>query len=122
MIAFAEMLNGIWRVKFLNRRVGNRKARQLGLISGILIITAISWLTIPWIDPQSVNACLVIGGIWVILMTAFDCCVGRLIFKMKWKRILRDFNPREGGYMGIAMLFLFLCPLLAAVLRKIVFF
>ncbi len=121
LIACAEMLHGIWRVRFLNRRVGDRRARQLGLISGSLIIITISWLTIPWIAPHSVNACFAIGGVWVILMTTFECGVGRFIFKMKWNRILRDFNPREGGYMGIAMLFLFLCPLFAAYLREIVF-
>lgn len=119
VIACAETLHGIWRVRFLNRRVGDRRARQLGLISGSLIIFALSCLLIPWIAPPSVNACLVVGFAWVLLMTVFEFSVGRLVFRMKWKRIRRDFNLREGGYMGIAMLFLFLCPLLAAYFRRI---
>lgn len=119
LIAGTETLHGIWRIKFLNRRVGDRRARQLGLISGSLLIFAITWLLIPWIAPASTSDCLLIGGGWVLLMTLFEFGIGRFVFNMKWPRILRDYNLREGGYMGIAMLFLMLCPLLVAYSRNL---
>lgn len=119
LIACTETLHGIWRVKFLNRRVGDRRARQLGLISGSLIIFVFTWFLISWVAPSNASDCFLIGGLWVLFMTIFEFGVGRLVFRVKWKRILKDFNLFEGGYMGIAMLFLFLCPLLAAYFRRI---
>jgi hypothetical protein len=34
LIAVAEVIHGILRVRFLNRRVGDQRARQIGVFSG----------------------------------------------------------------------------------------
>ncbi|MCO6045384.1 hypothetical protein NG895_15855 [Aeoliella sp. ICT_H6.2] len=114
LIAVVEMLHGVWRVRVLNPRFGDRKARQLGLISGSALILLIAWLTTPWMGLSSAADCWVVGLLWVAVMLAFDVAVGRLLFKMKWQRILRDFDPRQGGYMALGMLFVLLAPFLAA--------
>ncbi len=41
-IAFAEMVQGILRVRLLNRRVGDHRARQIGVATGSLLILAIA--------------------------------------------------------------------------------
>ena len=120
LIAVAETIQGIWRVRVLNRRVGDKKARQIGLLSGSAIILVLSLILIHWVKPSSPLDAFIIGGIWVLLMVSFDISIGRFAFKMKWKRILRDFNPREGGYLGFGMLFLFFCPVIVYSLRAIV--
>ena len=80
----------------------------------------LSLILIHWVKPSSPLDAFIIGGIWVLLMVSFDISIGRFAFKMKWKRILRDFNPREGGYLGFGMLFLFFCPVIVYSLRAIV--
>lgn len=41
VIAFAETLHGILRVKMLNRRLGDRRARRLGVLTGSILILII---------------------------------------------------------------------------------
>ncbi len=47
LIAAAEVLHGILRVRLLNRRVGDHRARQIGVFSGSAIILLIAWFTVP---------------------------------------------------------------------------
>ena len=46
LIAAAEVLHGVLRVSLLNRRVGDHRARQIGVFTGSAIILIISWLTV----------------------------------------------------------------------------
>jgi len=114
VIAAAETVQGILRVKFLNRPLGDRRARQAAVVSGSLIILALGWLLVPWIKPASTSDCLWIGGTWLALMLAFDLGLGRFVFRFPWKRLAADFIPQKGGWLGIGMLVLFLTPLLVA--------
>jgi hypothetical protein len=117
LIACAETAHGILRVRLLNRRLGDRRARQVGVFSGSLIILVLVWAMIPWIGAASLANCLAVGLLWLVLMLAFDFGLGRLYFGFSWKRIFADLDPRQGGFLGIGMMILFLSPLIAASLR-----
>jgi hypothetical protein len=41
-IGLAEVLNGIVRVRFLSRRLGDRRARQVGILSGSALILVVA--------------------------------------------------------------------------------
>jgi len=118
VIAAAVTVHGILRVRFLNRRFGDRRARQIGVFSGSLIILAVAWLAIPWIAVRSTADCLMVGSLWLTLMLAFDLGLGRFYFRFPWSRLLADLDPRQGGLLGFGMLVLFLSPLLTASLRN----
>jgi hypothetical protein len=117
LIAVAEVLHGILRVRFLNRRVGDRCARQIGVFTGSAIILVIAWIAIPWVRPGSAMELLAVGLLWLVLMVAFDIGFGRFVFHASWDRIAAEFDVRRGGLLGFGMLFLFGAPLLAAKLR-----
>jgi len=114
VIAGAEVLNGIARVRLLNRRVGDRRARQIGVGSGSVLILAIAWGAGPWMGARSVGGCLTVGAVWLVLMLAFDIAFGRLVFHAPWARIAADFDVRKGGWLGFGMLILFIAPLIMA--------
>jgi hypothetical protein len=118
-IAGAETLHGILRVKLLNPRVGDRRARQVAVLSGSLIILLIGWLTVPWIAPQSNRESLEAGALWLGLMLAFELALGRLVMRVSWKRLLADFNPAQGGFLGFGMMVLLTTPWLTAHLRQL---
>ena len=120
LVAGAEVLQGILRVRFLNRRVGDRRARQIGVITGSGIIFAITWFALPWIGTHRVLDLLVVGMLWLVLMLALDVFFGRMVFRFSWSRIARDFDPRRGGWLGVGMLILFAAPLLVALMREFV--
>ncbi len=114
LIAIAEVIHGALRVKFLNRRVGDRRARQVAVFTGSGLILLIAWALAPWLGAPSVAACFWIGLLWLVLMLAFEIGFGRLVFRASWNRLLSDFDFRKGGLLSIGMVILFFAPLLAA--------
>jgi hypothetical protein len=117
LIAAAEVLQGILRVRFLNRRVGDHRARQIGVFTGSAFLLVIAWVLAPWIGASSVRQSLGIGFMWLVLMLAFEVGFGRLVFRASWQGIASDFDFRKGGLLSIGMAALFFAPLLAAKLR-----
>lgn len=117
LIAIAETANGILRVRLLSRRLGNRRARRVSLISGCLIILFITLVTLPWIAPTSVSDALLIGVLWVTLMLAYDIGIGRWAFHMTWRKIFADFDLRRGNFLAIGMLWLLLVPVVVFLLQ-----
>ncbi len=117
LIALAETIHGSLRLRFLNRPLGDRRARQLGVFTGSLLILLIAWLTAPWLRAPSAIAAWAVGGAWLGLMLAFEIWVGRALFHAPWSRILADFDLRRGGLLGFGLLVLAAAPWLAGVAR-----
>ena len=49
-----------------------------------------------------------------LFMGLFDIIVARFIVKVRWETILDDFNIRKGNLLGLGMLVMAWCPLLAS--------
>ena len=116
-IALVETLHGMLRIRFLNRPVGARRANQVGVLTGSLLILAIGWLTVPWIGVRTTSECLAAGAIWLVLMLVFELVLGHWIFRLSWQRLAAEYDLRKGGFLGLGMLVLFLTPLIMATAR-----
>jgi len=57
---------------------------------------------------------LVLGAALSLFMGLFDAAVGRFIVKARWDAILDDFNIMKGNLLGLGMLAMAFCPLLAS--------
>ena len=110
LVAAAETVHGILRVRFLNRRVGDHRARQIAVFSGSTIVLMIAWLSVPWIGAVNTPELLTVGALWLVLMLGFDVAVGRRVMRFSWNRIAADFDPRRGNLLGFGMLILFAAP------------
>lgn len=110
LLAFGEVVNGNIRVRILHRSCGKKRAKTISFFSGVAIIYAISWFTLPWISPANYFDCYKIGLAWLMIMLGLDVYFGRRVFKFKWRRIIEDFNPLKGNLLGVGMLLLFLSP------------
>jgi hypothetical protein len=113
-IAPAGIGHGILRVRFLNRRFGDRRARQIGVFTGSGLILAFACLAAPWLGASNTGQALAVGIFWLVLMLAFEVAFARLVFGASWDRVRSDFDPRRGGFLALGMLILFLAPWLAA--------
>ena len=119
-VVVVEMLHGIFRVKILNPRVGDRAARRLGVLSGSALLLGLAWLFTPWLNPTLSSAqALVAGFVWLWMLLALDVGVGKLIFRFRWSRILDDFNPAKGSLLPFGMAFALIAPLLASLLHSL---
>lgn len=116
-IAVAETVHGIFRVKLLNCRLGDRRARRVGVFTGSVLILALGWFTVPWIGPADDAESLLLGALWLVLMASFDVAFGRLCLHLSWRRIASDFDVRKGNLLALGMIVLFATPLAIARLR-----
>ncbi len=117
VIALAEVVQGWWRVRWLNRRVGDRRARQIGVGTGSLLILVLAWTTAPWVGADTPQAALAVGALWTVLMLALDVGFGRFVFRAPWARIWGEFDLRQGRLRGLGMAVLFAAPWIAGRLR-----
>ncbi len=110
VLAMAEVVHGILRIRMLNRRVGDHRARQIAVGTGSLLILGITWLTLPWIAPLNAGDSFAVGTLWLAAMLAFEISLGRFVFRVPWAKIGADFDLRRGGLLGFGMLVLFVSP------------
>jgi len=116
-IALMETLLGVLRVRLLNRKLGDRRARRLGVLTGTAVILAAGWFAVPWIGPSGPGECIMAGALWLALMLIFDVAIGRLVFHFSWQRIISDFDVTKGNFLAVGMAVLFFTPLIVAKLN-----
>lgn len=110
LIASAETLNGIFRIKVLYKKLGVRKAKFVSFLLGSIIIFILNLILFQWIAPQNIKEAFVIGFLWMILMITYDIFVGKVLFKLSWAKVIEDFNIFKGNLLGIGMCVILLLP------------
>ncbi len=117
MLMGAEVIHGILRALFLAPKVGDLRARQLGVFTGSLLILVIAYLSIGWVGVRN-KSLLAVGFAWLLLTLAFEIGFGHFVFGYSWERLASDYNLSKGGLLPVGLLVLFLSPLIAAKLRE----
>ena len=118
LIAAGETANGILRIRVLYRVMPVRRAKVVSLLSGCGIIFVLTWLLLPWLAPSGNAQLLLAGGVWLVVLLAYDLFVGRVVFRQPWAKIAEDFDLARGHLLPLGMVFLFLCPLLVDWLQR----
>ena len=107
---------GTLRTIFLAPRIGDFRARQVGVFVSSAFILAVAYLSIRWIRARSARALVLVGVVWLILTVLFELSLG-LVLGLSWQRIAEDYDFRRGGLMPLGLLVLVLSPLIVAKLR-----
>ena len=117
LIAVTESVHGTLRQLFLAPLIGDLLARQVSVFTGSALIFLIAFLLIRWIGATRTRPLLGIGLLWLVLTLIFEVSLGRVL-GIDWRRILADYDLRQGGLMLIGMIVLLLAPLGAARLKR----
>jgi hypothetical protein len=117
-VILAEGLHGTARLVLLQPIVGDFRARQTAVLTGVLIIFTISFLLINWIHSTNTFELLAVGLLWVVLTIAFEVLLGRFVMQFSWKRIFSDYDLASGGLMPFGLLFMFFAPLTVFKLKR----
>ena len=118
LIIVAEVVNGTVRTLVVAPLVGDFTARQIGTVTGCVLIGLIAWFGSPWLKAGSPRAQWAVGVLWLTLMMGFEVAFGRLVAGASWQRLAEDYNLARGGLLGLGMLWLLCAPRLAAVVRQ----
>lgn len=117
-LAATETLHGIVRTVWLARKVGKDRAIKVSVVSGTALAFGVCWLLVPDIGLRGAAQHLVLGLVLAAFMAGFDIALGRWVMRLKWQRILRDFNPASGNYLLLGLAALALMPALVAWLQQ----
>lgn len=115
-IVIAESVHGTIRQLWIAPVVGDLRARQIGVLIGSAIVFAIALTTVHWIDARTRAQQFATGLLWVALIAAFEFALGTLLGYSQ-ERMLSDYHPSSGGFMGLGLLFMLCAPALAARVR-----
>lgn len=115
LLMAAESAQGAVR-HFLTNPAIDLMARQAGVVIGVLVIFAFTWLTFPWMRIRTPRGALAVGALWAAMTILFEVALGRSI-GASWGRILSDYDLTIGGLMGLGLLMMALTPWLVLRLR-----
>lgn len=118
ILIVTEIFQGIARLRYLARRLGDLRSRQLGVCTGSIANFAIIAASLPWIGASTTTELLAVGLWFCALTLAFETLFGRYVAGYPWSRILADFDPRRGGWLGVGFIAMAVSPLLVARLRE----
>ena len=108
LIIGAESAHGGLRRLLLSPEV-DFALRLISVAVGAAMLFAITWVLLDWIKIRSARGALAIGGLWVVLTSAFEVALGRLT-GVGWNRILADYDIARGGLMPLGLLAMVLTP------------
>lgn len=115
-LAGVETLHGILRNGLVAPKIGTKRAKRLSLISGTLLLFIVCYLWVPRLGLSHPGALLALGLLLAVFMALFDILLGRYVIKLRWRVILKDFDPRQGNYLLLGLLVLVFIPLLVMAL------
>lgn len=118
LIIAAESVSGALREVFLTPRIGPVMAHQIGVLVGCVVIFAIAWFLLRWMQVITVSRQLVAGLVWVLLTLVFEWALG-LALGVPPEAFKADFDPAQGGLMGLGLLFMLCTPALVGSLQGI---
>lgn len=118
LVAGGETLNGIFRTIYLNKRVGVVNAKRISIVPAILLCLLICYYYVPVIGITSDRGLLLLGISLSTFMLLFDIILGKFVVKAKLSIILDDLNIFKGNLLGIGLILMAFCPLVAVILRR----
>jgi hypothetical protein len=110
----AEVAHGVLRTLYLTPRVGDLRARQIGVFIGSALILIIARLAARWLRARTGRAQLLVGGVWLALTLFFEVALGLVVLGYSWERVSSDYDIRRGGLLPFGLVVLALAPWLTA--------
>jgi len=117
LIMLLESVLATLRALFLAPAIGDFPARQLGVLTGCVLVFLVTLIAFIWLRARSGGALLRIGALWVSLTVLFEAGLGRLVLGFDWARILSDYDLSRGGLMGLGLVAMLLTPLVVGKIR-----
>ena len=112
LLASVETLQGIIRARFIVPITGKKKALTVSAISGSTFALLICYVMVPRLGLYDSKDLLLVGIMLAAFMALFDIFIGRVVMKLRWPKILKDFNPTSGNYISVALILLIIYPYL----------
>ena len=112
-----EFIHGTLRTIFLVPVVGDFRSRQIGVFTGSVLILAVAYVLVPWLQANGKRALVLVGILWLVLTVTFEFSFGHFVFGRSWEGVASDYNIFQGGLLPFGLLVLTFSPVIAARIR-----
>lgn len=113
LLCAAAFAAGAARVKFLEPRIGERTAHQIGTLFLCAVIAAAAYCVVAASQLTPADA-VVLGTIWLLLTLAFEFGFFHFGMGIPWEKLLADYNIAKGRIWPLALATDLLAPWLIA--------
>lgn len=114
IIIGAETLHGVIRNAFLAPLIGDTEARRISVLTGTLMIFAITFIFVRWLKGGRAGHFLAVGVMWIAMTFAFEVLLGRLVLGLSWERILADYDLSQGNFLAVGFVVMLFAPVALA--------
>lgn len=118
LVASGEMLNGIARTLYLNKRIGVKHAKRISIVPALLLCLLISYWYIPTTGITSNGGLLALGTALSLFMLLFDIVIGTLVLGARLSAVMADLDISKGNLLGLGLIAMAFCPLLSSILHR----
>ena len=112
VIMLIAILNGAVRDILLVPRLGDPVARALSCLTLAALIVLVTWISLRWIHPVSLDDAWTIGVIWVAMTLTFEFVAGHYLFHTAWSTLLADYNLFAGRLWIVVLVTTIVAPAL----------
>jgi hypothetical protein len=113
----AVVATGALRQLFLEPRLGEHRAHQIGTVLACLVAFAVIYALVGWMRP-TLSQALALGALWVVLALGFEFGFFHFARGVPWETLLRDYDIRGGRLLVLLWLTTLLGPPAAVLLRR----
>jgi hypothetical protein len=111
-IMLAAILNGAVRDLLLVPRLGDVAARAVSSLTLAAVIAFVTWMSLPWIKPESAGDAWRIGVMWLVMTLAFEFGAGHYLFGTSWHALIADYNIFAGRLWILVLVSTLISPAL----------
>jgi hypothetical protein len=111
------VLNGGFRQRVLFPLMGEQTGHVVSTVILSTAIMFITWATLLWIAPATLEEAWRLGALWLGMTIAFEFLMGHYLFHTPWTKLLADYNFFRGRLWILVLVATFLAPALAFRLR-----
>ena len=110
-MAAIGIINGTFRVLFLQKFFSPQTSHILSSISGTILIQAVIYFYVRR-KGLPVKELLLMGVIWLGLTIMFEFGFGHFVMGHSWEKLLADYNLFQGRLWSLVLLSVLLGPLI----------
>lgn len=110
VLAAIGIANGIVRAMTYGPRLAEGTAHRLSTLSAAVLTGIAVWTFARFYPVPDARTAALIGGLWLLLTVAFEFLFGRYVAKYEWRRLLADYDLRNGRVWPLFLAWLTALP------------
>ena len=114
------IFNGAMRGFLMEGRLSELSAHIASTATGIVAMSIVSFLLIPFVKPINSHQAFAVGAFWVVVTVIFEFVFGRYTMGLPWQRLFHDYNLFAGRVWVVFLTAFFFMPYWMGKLRKLI--